>query len=105
MGSVFEWEAPPPRTRTRTVASKNAVKLANNRGQWAKVYVYDTYKVAHNKATKIRSGKIKGYQVVGSFQAEVRRTAEGYCVYAKCTSYSKAFRDDELEVEGGSSDS
>lgn len=89
---MFEWEAPPPRPRGKYKrVNETAVRLANSKGKWAKIGVYDAYHTAHTRAHRIRTGMLKGFKVVGDFDADVRPTAEGYAVYVRCTRWSKAF--------------
>jgi len=90
---VFEWEAPPPRPRGRYARTNEiAMRLGKNRGNWAKIGVYKTYSAAHVRAHQIRTGKIKGFKVVGLFQVDVRLTPDGYAVYAKCIKVTRAFK-------------
>ena len=80
------WEAPPPRrTGRQATAYKLAKSISRRPGQWMAVAMYDVYTSAHHRASQIRRGNVKGFAEVGTFEADVRLTPEGYVVYVRCT--------------------
>ena len=102
MPSMFSTEGEPPvKARGRKARPHpSALLLAQMRGEWAKVYISENRQSAYNKATEIRNGKIKGYKIVGQFEAmSPRPTPEGWVVWARCQrvnpEYKKAGDPDE----------
>lgn len=86
------WEPLPRKVGGRGVAAnKMALKLAARKGKWAIIGVYPERHLADQRASRIRTGKFKGFNMVGRFAVEVRQTAEGWCLYAKCIAHSAAY--------------
>lgn len=78
----------------------NAIKLAKQKGEWARVYISKNRKTAYVKASHIRTGKIKGYAIVGKFEAlPPRPTPEGWVVWARCVSINPDFGG-EVGIDG-----
>lgn len=100
MPTIFSTEGSPPSTkrRRRVQPHKNAVLLAEIKGEWAKVYVSLNKQAARNKATEIRLGRMVGYRVVGEFEAlSPRPTVDGWVVWARCTRVNEAYRKDQTD--------
>lgn len=89
------WEAPPPKVTGRQSAARRlAMEVASRPNQWARIAVYKKYTTAHERASAIRRGKLKGWDAVGTFQVEVREIPEGWGIWVKCTYVKKGARSD-----------
>lgn len=85
------WEAPPPKASGRNaVARKLALSLAGRPNHWARIAVYKKEQSAHDRASRIRTGKVKGFSDVGTFDANVRQIPEGWGVWVRCIYVKKA---------------
>lgn len=90
MAEIFEWQAPPPKLTGRSAkAMRIAKSLARKPNEWAAVAVYADRATAHDRASDIRTGKVKGYNIVGKFETMVRETPEGYKVFVRCVHINK----------------
>lgn len=102
--SKLTWEEPPPQPRKPAgkyrVANKQALMLAERIGQWASLApdnagsdVYESYWSAHDRASRIRRGKVLGFKNVGTFEADVRQVEGGWKLYVRCTYAKVAFQE------------
>lgn len=95
---TVSWEAPPPAVSGRQYAARRlAMEVASRPNQWARIAVYRSYRTAHQRASDIRLGKLKGWAYVGTFETKVREIPEGYGLWVRCTYIKKAVRDAEQQ--------
>lgn len=84
--SSIEWVAPPARRSGQHArAYKLAKQFAAKPNQWGKISKYKSYSSAASRASNIRSGKLQGWNDVGTFEAMVRTTGpDEYSLYVRC---------------------
>ena len=105
--SKLTWEEPPAQPRKPAgkyrVANKQALMLAERIGQWASLApdnaesdIYESYWSAHDRASRIRNGKVLGFRNVGTFETMVRQVDGGFKLFARCTYAKAAFKEGML---------
>lgn len=85
------WEAPPPKASGRNAAARKlALAVAARPNQWVRIAVYRKEQSAHDRGSRIRTGKVKGFADIGTFEVKVREIPEGWGVWVRCTYVKKA---------------
>jgi hypothetical protein len=83
----FRWESPPARSGRYAVAYETALRLSKRPGRWANIAQYKNYDTALTRASLIRNGKMKAYNEVGKFKAQVKsdpQDPEKYALFVMC---------------------
>ena len=78
----FRWESPPARSGRYALAYEIAQRISRRPGRWANIAQYKNYDTALTRASLIRSGKMKAYNEVGKFKAQVKPDPQDPTKYA-----------------------